>query len=62
MLDEYSEIIPMSIMTPNLFRVLGVEPMLGPGFPDDRHLDNEEPVVVISHSLWQERMGRGPGM
>lgn len=56
MLDEYSEIIPMSIMTPNLFRVLGVELMLGPGFPDDRHLDNEEPVVVISHSLWQERM------
>ena len=55
-LDEYSEIIRMAIMTPNLFRVLAVEPMLGPGFPDELRLENGETVVVISHSLWQERM------
>ena len=55
-LDEYSEIIRMAIMTPNLFRVLAVEPTLGPGFPDELHLENGETVVVISHSLWQERM------
>ena len=55
-LDQYPESIDMSIMTPNLFQVLGVEPMLGPGVPEDHLLDDEAPVVFISHALWQERL------
>ena len=55
MLDDYTETIEMSIITPNLFEILGVKPALGPGFPETHLLNVEAPVVIISHGLWQDR-------
>jgi putative ABC transport system permease protein len=46
----------------NLFDVLGVQPMLGRGFPRDATLFGSESEVVISHRLWQSRFGADPGV
>ena len=39
----------------NLFRVLGVRPMIGAGFTPDTALRGQELEAVISHRLWQSR-------
>ncbi len=39
----------------NLFRVLGVQPALGPGFGGDSSFNSKLQEVVISHRLWQSR-------
>ncbi len=45
-------------VTPNLFRLLGLQPMLGRHFNDDEaQPPGFEPVVLISHRLWQRRFG-----
>jgi predicted permease len=49
------------IATPNLFRVLGVEPLLGRGFT----VEDERPgshSVVITHRLWRGRYGGDPNI
>ena len=44
-------------VSPNLFAMLGVAPVLGRGFrPEDGQLDSED-VVILSHRLWQRRFG-----
>jgi predicted permease len=45
-------------VTPNFFTTLGVRPAIGPGLPAGRIDDasSSEPLVVITHSLW-ERLG-----
>ena len=54
-IDEYTESIPSSIISPNLFRTLRVAPVLGPGFPASDLLDADAPVVTLGHELWKER-------
>jgi putative ABC transport system permease protein len=47
-------------VTPNLADVLRLRPVLGRMFlPSDTDF-KEEPVVLISHELWQSRFGRTP--
>ena len=41
----------------NLFAVLGVQPQLGAGFPQDGHLFSNDLAVVISAKLWRTRYG-----
>jgi predicted permease len=42
--------------TANYFKVVGVEPFLGRGFLDDEDkATGKNPVVVLSHGLWQNR-------
>ena len=44
-------------VTDNYFRVLGVEPVLGPGLPEVRANDSRPPLVaVINHGLWISAM------
>lgn len=43
------------LCTANLFRTLGVEPMLGAGFNRDADQAGQDQVVVLSHNLWQRR-------
>ena len=45
----------------NLFRVLGVQPAMGAGFPVDE-LFARDPIAVISHRLWRDRFGSEPSV
>jgi predicted permease len=47
--------------TPNFFSVLGVQPMLGPGFPQSPAYARDG-IAVISHRLWRERFGGDPSI
>lgn len=49
--------------TGGYFSILGVPPLLGRTFgPDDDRLGAANPVVVISHALWQRRFGEDPNI
>jgi len=44
-------------VTANLFRVLGVAPLLGRDFSDDDAKPGATPTAMLSYSLWQSRYG-----
>ena len=44
-------------VTPSLFPVLGIEPTLGRGFLEEEGSPGTEPVVLLSHGLWNRRFG-----
>jgi len=46
-----------ALVTPNVFSVLGVSPMLGRGFTDAEAAVVPSTVVVLSYELWQSRFG-----
>jgi putative ABC transport system permease protein len=45
----------------NFFTVLGVQPVLGAGFPNTPFYARER-IAVISHRLWRERFGADPAI
>ena len=59
---ERPEAVPGALVTPELFRVSGVEPMLGRGFLPEEGLPGGPKVVVLAHGLWQRRFGSDPGI
>lgn len=53
--DGEPEELSVQMATPELFKVLGVDPLIGRTFlPDD---DGKAPVAVLSYGLWQRRFG-----
>ena len=44
-------------VTPSLFRVLGVPPVLGRAFTEEEGEPGGDRVAVLSHSFWQRRFG-----
>jgi len=48
------EELSVQMATPELFKVLGVDPLLGRTFVPD---DADSPVAVLSYGLWQRRFG-----
>jgi predicted permease len=51
------------LVSANYFDVLGVKLALGRGFlPEEERTQNTHPVVVISHSLWQQRFNGDAGI
>jgi predicted permease len=51
------------LVSGNYFDVLGVKPALGRGFlPEEDRTQNTHSVVVISHSLWQQRFNGDTGV
>jgi putative ABC transport system permease protein len=49
--------IGAALITPNLFNVLGVQPLSGRGFTDAEAAVVPSTVVIVSHTLWQHRFG-----
>ncbi len=46
----------------NLFRVLGVAPQIGAGFPEEAALYSRDPMAAISDRLWRSRYGADPSI
>jgi predicted permease len=60
---EHAERIEGGSVTVNLFPMIGAEPLLGRLFlPDDGAQPGFEPVVILSHGLWQRRFGGDPAI
>jgi predicted permease len=56
------QLVGMSV-SDNYFSVLGVKPFLGRTFmPKDDRRPNSDPVVVISHELWQQKFAGDNGV
>ena len=55
---EGADPIEISVMTtsPNLFELLGVQPVLGRGFRPEEVGPNRPPIIVLTHELWN-RLG-----
>jgi len=56
------EELSVQMATPELFKVLGVEPLLGRTFlPEDAEAGKPS-IAVLSYGLWQRRFGGQPGV
>jgi predicted permease len=53
--DE-AERIEAALVSPNLFRVLGVQPVLGRHFLEEEERPGTR-VIILGHGLWQRRFG-----
>jgi len=51
-----------SFISTNMFGLLGVRPELGRDFNDQDGRSGAEPVVMLSHTLWEKRFGRDKGI
>lgn len=61
--DAGAERIRGGSVTPNLFPILGIEPMLGRQFTaEEAAPPGFESVVMLTHGLWQRRFGGDPGI
>jgi predicted permease len=58
--DGDPEEVTVQIASPELFRVLRVEPILGRGLRPEDALPGAPDVAVLSHGLWQRRFGGDP--
>lgn len=54
--------LTVTFVTEQYFDVFGVHPMLGRGFVEGEDRPGSEPVVVLSHSLWEQSFGRDPAV
>ena len=55
------EELPATITTHNLFRVLGIAPLVGTTFPADADRSRRF-ELLISHGLWTRRFGQDPNI
>lgn len=59
--DGETDRVAAGSVTPNLFPLLGVPPILGRSFtPEDAAEPGFESVVLLTHGLWQRRFGGDP--
>jgi predicted permease len=55
------EIVQGQLVSANFFSVLGVQSVLGRTFsPEESQTAGENPVVVLSHAFWQQRLNADP--
>jgi predicted permease len=59
---ERPEQVKAIFATASMFDVLGVTPRLGQPFSAAQDVPNADPVVVISHELWQRTFGGSPAI
>src|SRR5580658_8356129 len=55
-----AERVPGASVSDGIFRVLGLDPLLGRAISREDDLPNSPKVVVVSEDLWQRRYGRDP--
>ncbi len=61
--DNQSDIIWGQVVSGSYFNVVQVKPLMGRTFlPDEDKTPGANPVVVISHSLWQRRFDADPNI
>jgi predicted permease len=61
--EDSAERVQGGSVTPDLFRVLGVEPLLGRHFlPEEAAPPGLESSVILTHGLWQRRYGGDPAI
>jgi len=57
------ETVQAALVSANFFSILGIEPALGRGFlRDEDQGTTAAPVVVLSHAMWQQRLGSDPAI
>jgi predicted permease len=49
-------------VTPEYFRILGAQPVLGRTFTADEAVLGKDKVAVLSYGLWKDMFGRDPGV
>ncbi|MBA2527764.1 MAG: ABC transporter permease [Pyrinomonadaceae bacterium] len=59
---ETPERVQGFLVTANFLDVLGVKPAMGRGFLADEDQPGKEPVVILTHGLWQRRFGNDPNI
>lgn len=60
--DAGTSLLMNTVGSAELFDVLGVRPLLGRTFQPGEDRPGAEPVVILSHSLWQQEMGSDPSV
>ena len=53
-------LVPTTLVSANLFRLVGAEPALGRGFSPEEERPGAAAAVVLGHALWQGRYGGDP--
>jgi len=53
---------PIALVTPELFSVFQVSPILGRTFTEEETLPGRFRVAVLSHAMWQSRFGSDPNV
>jgi putative ABC transport system permease protein len=61
-LQQQSEAVRSSAVSPNYFSVLGVTPQLGRTFAAGEDLAGQDHVVILSHELWERQFGFDPSV
>ena len=54
--------VPGAAVTANFFEMLGAQPLLGQTIGPTDDVEGAEPVVVLSHGLWERRYGADPSI
>lgn len=56
------EQVVLQDVTAEFFSVLGVHPILGPGFTPENGQEGHDNVVILSYGFWKERFGGDPAI
>jgi len=57
-----SEDVRVGLITPEMFSLFHVNPIIGRTFTDEETLPGKFRVAVLSHSMWQNRFGSDPNV
>jgi putative ABC transport system permease protein len=59
---DVPERIAGAVVSPNIFSLLGIDPIRGRGFSSNEFGEGNDNVVVISERLWKRRFNSSPGL